>query len=220
VYFELFGFLLVGAAAALLSGPVSRRAFRDARPAPLLVVPALAALAMYALVLVQSRYVAPFALVLFVGLVPPWATDDVSRRVRIGLAAGAVAALALVAQQVRADAPYWRGTARARADVVAALSARGIGPGARLGFIGEAYESLWARTARVRFVSLVPSAEAGEFWKLDAAGRSAVLAHMQQHGAEAIVAEAPAPGVSIDGWERLPSAGEPRPELIVYGGLR
>lgn len=220
VYFELFGFLLVGAAAALLSGPVSRRAFRDARPAPILVVPALAALAMYALVLVQSRYVAPFALVLFAGLVPPWATDDVSRRVRIGLAAGAVAVLALVVQQVRTDALYWRGTARARADVAAALSARGIAPGARLGFIGEAYEALWARTARVRFVSLVPSAEAGDFWKLDAPGRSAVLAHMQQHGAEAIVAEAPPPGVNIEGWERLPSAGVPRPELIVYGGLR
>lgn len=220
VYFELFGFLIVGAVAALLTGRLSRRAFLDVRPVPLLVVPALAALAMYALVLVQSRYVAPFTLVLLAGLVPPWATDDVSRRLRIGLTAGAVAAMALVAQQVRTDAPYWRGTARARADVVAALSARGIGPGARLGFIGEAYDALWARTARVRFVSLLPSAEADDFWKLDAVGRSAVLAHMQRHGAEAIVAEAPPPGVSIEGWERLPSAGVPKPELIVYGGLR
>jgi hypothetical protein len=164
--------------------------------------------------------VAPFALVLFAGLVPPWATDDLSRRVRRGLAAGAVVAIPLIALQMRVDATYWRGSAASRSNVVAALAARGIGPGSRIGFIGEAYDALWARQARVRFVSVVPSTEAERFWELDAARRAAVLAHMQQHGAVAIVAESPALGVSIAGWERLPSAGVPRPELIVYSGLR
>jgi hypothetical protein len=175
---------------------------------------------MYALVLVQSRYVAPFALLLFAGLVPPWLRDDLSRRIRLGFAVGAVAGIPLVAHQVRVDATYWRGSATSRSSVVAALAARGIGPGTRIGFIGEAYDALWARQARLRFVSLVPSAEAPRFWELDAGHRAAVLAHMQQHGAEAIVAESPAAGTSIEGWERLPSAGVPRPELIVYGGLR
>ena len=50
--------------------------------------------------------------------------------------------------------------------------------------------------------------------------RAAVLRHMQQQGAQVIIAESPAPGVNIDGWERLPSAGVPRPELIVYTGVR
>ena len=77
VYLELFGFLLVGGAAAACAGTVSRGSLLATRPSPLLVVPALAALALYALVLVQSRYVAPFALLLFAGLVPPWATDAV-----------------------------------------------------------------------------------------------------------------------------------------------
>ena len=62
--------------------------------------------------------------------------------------------------------------------------------------------------------------EAERFWELDARGRAAVLAHMQEQGATAIVAESPALGVNIEGWERLPSAGVPRSELIVYGGLR
>ena len=220
VYLELFGFLVVGAAAAALARPVARRDVLALRPSPLLVVPALAAIAMYALVLVQSRYVAPFALVLFAGLVPPWATDDLSRRVRRGLAAGAVVAIPLIALQMRVDATYWRGSAASRSNVGAALAARGIGPGSRIGFIGEAYDALWARQARVRFVSVVPSTEAERFWELDAARRAAVLGHMQQHGAVAIVAESPALGVSIAGWERLPSAGVPRPELIVYSGLR
>ena len=220
VLLELFGFLLVGGIAAAAAGPVRRRDFQAIRPSAILVVPSLAALVMYALVLVQSRYVASFALLLFAGLVPPWAMDAVSRRVRRGLAVGALASIPLVAHETRVDATYWQGTARSRANVVAALAARGIGPGSRVGFIGEAYDALWARPARLRFVSLVPSAEAERFWELDATRRAAVLAHMQQHGADAIIAESPALGVDIEGWERLPPAGVPRSELIVYGGLR
>jgi hypothetical protein len=219
-YFELFGFLVVGSLAAALAGPLPKRSLPEMHPSPVLVVPAIGALAMYALVTVQPRYVAGFALLLVAGLVPPWATDPLSRRLRLGFAVGAVAALPLVAHQMRVDASYWRGTARTRANVVDALAARGIGPGARIGFIGEAYEAYWARTARLRFVSLVPLAEAPAFWELDATGRAAVLRHMQQHGAQAIVAESPSLGVNIDGWERLPSAGVPRSELIVYTGLR
>ena len=163
---------------------------------------------------------APFPVALFGGLVPPWATDALSRRLRTGFAVGAVALIPFVVAHTRADDSYWRGAARSRANVVDALAARGIGPGTRIGFIGEAYDAFWARTARLRFVSLVPLAETQRFWELDAAGRTAVLRHMQQHGAQAIVAESPSLGVNIDGWERLPSAGVPRPELIVYSGLR
>jgi len=220
VYVQLFGFVLVGGLAAALAGPVSGRALVALRPSLILVVPAAAALAMYALVLVQERYMAPFPVALFGGLVPPWATDALSRRLRTGFAVGAVALIPFVVAHTRADDSYWRGAARSRANVVDALAARGIGPGTRIGFIGEAYDAFWARTARLRFVSLVPLAETQRFWELDAAGRAAVLRHMQQHGAQAIVAESPSLGVNIDGWERLPSAGMPRSELIVYTGLR
>lgn len=216
-YLEMFGLLLVGGVAAAVAGPLPRRQMLAARPASLLVVPALAALVMYALVLVEPRYVAPFALLLFAGLVPPWAMDDVSRRVRAGLAVGAATALLLVAHQVRVDASYWRGSARARANVVAALGARGIGPGARLGFIGEAYDAYWARQGRFRFVSLLPSAEAGRFWALDSVGRAAVIEQMRAQGATVVIAETPPTGVATDGWEPLPPAGVPNAALLVHG---
>ena len=220
VYLELFGFLLVGGVAAALAGPVSRHSLVAMRPSPMLIAPALSALAIYALVYVEPRFLAAFAVLLFAGLVPPWATDALSRRMRTGFAVAAVAALPLVAAEVRVDSSYRQGSTRTRATLIAALVARGVGPGSRIGFIGEAYDAQWARTARLRFVSLVPLAEAPRFWELDASGRAAVLLHMRQHGAEAIVAEAPAPGVNIDGWERLPSPGVPRAQLIVYTGRR
>ena len=216
VYIEMLGFLLVGGLAAAFAGPVSRRAVMAMRPEPILVVPAIASLGMYALVLVQTRYVAPFVLLLLMGLVPPWAVDDLSRRLRVGFAAGALVALPLIAHQTRVDTAYWRGSARSRANVVSALAERGITAGTRLGFIGDAYDALWAREARLRFVSLVPRAEAARFWALGPSERDRVLAHMRDQGARAVVAEAPALGVDTQGWAELPSAGVPKAELMVH----
>ena len=220
VYLEMLALLLAGGAAAAFAGPVSRRALRVVQPEPLLVIPALAALAIYALVLVQTRYVAPFVLMLLAGLVPPWAVDDLSRRLRTGFATGALIALALVAYRTRVDAAYWQGSAQARTNVTAALAARGVTPGTRLGFVGEAYDALWAREARLRFVSVVPRAEAASFWALGPNDRARVLAHMRAQGAGAVIAEAPAPGIDTTGWVELPSAGVPSAELMVYEGFR
>ena len=128
--------------------------------------------------------------------------------------------LALIAHQVRVDNTYWQGSARARTNVVSALAARGVTPGTRLGFVGEAYDALWAREARLRFVSVVPQAEAASFWALGASDRARVLAHMRAQGAGAVVAEAPALGVDTAGWVQLPSAGVPKAELMVYDGFR
>ncbi len=215
VYLEMFSLLLAGALAAVLVGPVTRRAIAAMRPSPVLVVPALLTLAMYALVLVQPRYVAPFAVLLVLGLVPPAAADELSRRVRIGLATGAVAGVMSVMYQLRVDTPVWRGSAALRTTIVSALTERGVGAGTRVGYIGDAYDALWAHQAGVRFVSVLPRAEARRFWALDEAGRQRVLDHMRGRGASVIIAEAPPPGAPRDGWEDLPTPGPPGPGVVV-----
>ena len=220
VYFEMLGFLVVGGAAAMLVGGTTRRAFLDMRPNLMLVVPAVAAFGMYGLVLVQTRYVAPFALLLFAGLVPPSATDELSRRLRTGFATGAILALPLVMHLVRVERLFWFNAARDRAAVVADLQAKGVPAGARLGYVGEAYDALWARAGRFRFVSVVPSAEADRFWALDETARVRVMNHMRERGAVAIVAEAPVMGINTVGWEFLPPAGKPKPSVIVWTGVR
>jgi len=216
VFLEVLGFLLVGGLAAAFAARVAARDALAMRPAWVVVVPALAACAMYGLVLVQTRYIAPFVLVLILGLVPAWAADDLSRRLRAGLAVGALAALPLVAHQVKVDTAYWRGSADIRAKLVEALAARGVGPGARLGYIGEAYEAYWARTGRMRFVTLLPRAEAPRFWQLGETERAAVIERMTRAGADAIIAEAPSSGVSTTGWEPLPEPGKSSPPLLLY----
>jgi hypothetical protein len=116
---------------------------------------------------------------------------------------------------MKVDSTFWRGSAGDRLQLVAALAARGVGPGARLGYIGEAYEAYWARPGRMRFVTLLPRAEAPRFWQLDEPERAAVLARMMRAGPDAIVAEAPPPGVATTGWEPLPAVGK-SPALLLY----
>ena len=216
VYLEILGFLIVGGLGAAVAGRVSRRDFAAMQPVWVLVIPAVAAGVMYALVLVQTRYIAPFVLVLCAGLVPPWASDELSRRVRAGLAVGAVALLPLVLHQVAVDTRAWQESSRSRSDFAAALAARGVTPGTEIGFIGDAYTAYWARQARVRFVTLVPRSEAPRFWHTSAQARAAVLNEMVRAGAQAVVAEAPAPGVNTDGWDPLPFAGFPATDLLLY----
>jgi hypothetical protein len=115
---------------------------------------------------------------------------------------------------------FWSNAANDRAAVIAALASKGVGSGAHVGYIGEAYDALWARLGRFRFVSVVPSAEADRFWALDEPGRARVMSHMRERGAVAIIAEAPVIGVNTFGWEPLPPAGKPKPSLVVWTGVR
>ena len=216
VYLEVLGLLIVGGLGAAVAGRMSRRDIAAMRPVWVLVIPAMAAGVMYALVLVQTRYIAPFVLMLCAGLVPPWAEGELSHRVRRGLAVGAVAMLPLVFHQVSVDTRAWQGSARLRAEFAAALAARGIVPGTRIGFVGDAYNAYWARHARVRFVTLLPRAEAPRFWHLSAPARAAMVQDMIRAGAQAVVAEGPPPGVNTDGWDSLPFAGFPATDLLLY----
>ena len=216
VYLEVLGFLIVGALGAAMAGRISRHDIRAIQPVWMLVVPAIAACAMYALVLVQTRYIAPFVLLLMVGLVPPWADDELSRRLRRGLAVGATAMLPLVFHQISVDTRAWGGSARLRSQFAAALAARGVAPGTRVGFIGDAYNAFWARQARVRFVTLMPRSEGERFWRLSAPARAAVLDGMTRAGAQAVIAEPPPIGVSADGWDSLPTPGFPASDLLLY----
>jgi hypothetical protein len=43
---------------------------------------------------------------------------------------------------------------------------------------------------------------------------------MRDQGARAIIAESPPLGIDTTGWEALPSAGVPKAELMLWGGLR
>jgi hypothetical protein len=88
-------------------------------------------------------------------------------------------------------------------EVAETLWQMGVGPGGTVGVIGYAYDSFWARLARVRIVAELVDWEGNPFWYGDAALQQDVLRAFAGSGVCAVVAEyAPADAV-LPGWEQV-----------------
>ena len=168
-----------------------------------LVIPALITFGLYGTVLVEGRYVGAFILLF-------WA--DILGNVRLpnvpanGLWLGAlssIAAFGLLAniilfnldgftrlnpsRQPGLGAPAF--TAAKPLAVARTLQQLGVRQGDRVGVIGYAYDSFWARLSRVRIVAEMLETDADEFWRGDEALRKNVLQAFANTGVNAVVAE-------------------------------
>jgi hypothetical protein len=179
-----------------------------------------AALLLYALVLVEGRYVGAFLLLL-------WA--DLLSRVRLPSAARArtVAVIVMTAAMVTLAWPvarsslnvtrvlllYWQASEPTRQvllpvwpdQVAAALRQSGVSAGDEVAVIGYAFESYWARLARVRIVAEMFGWEASPFWR-DPGTRERALTAFAGAGAKAVIAEQVQADLVPEGWRRVGSS--------------
>ena len=173
----------------------------------LVILPSMAALAMYALVLVEFRYVAPFALMLLVWMLARirilgGAEPRLLKRFHlVFILAPALAVAWAVAHDlfdVMQDKPYepWV--------VAQQLHAMGIPPGTAVGFIGTGLEAYWAHLAGVRIIAEIPSKEQARFIAADAARRQQVLALFSSVGAKAVITMNADVAKTADGWRQIP----------------
>lgn len=219
-YFDLFGRQQGG----LLALTILLYAIGAPRPPSLsallrrwgLVLPALAAFFLYALVYAEGRYVGVFVLLLWAGLMANVRLPESPSSLKILRAAGLlmvglilanVAAFnleghgrlsAAVGAALPAEAP------RARpVEVAEALGQLGVGPGSTVGVIGYAFDSFWARLARVRIVSEMVDWPGNPFWWGEAAVQTSVLEAFAASGACAVVAEYAPAGAHLPGWRQI-----------------
>lgn len=173
-------------------------------PLRLVWLPSLAALAMYALVLVEQRYVGPFALVLLLWVLTSarFSVKDAEtvrkRTVPVVVLALALAMAWPVARDLRealANRPYepWK--------VAVGLEEMGISPGTRVGSIGTGLSAYWAHLARVKIIAEVPEKDQSSFWAVDSARKQEALRKFSELGAKAVVMRSPEP--PKDGWQRV-----------------
>lgn len=215
-YHELFhrgpqAGLLVGVVMLYFVGWTGRGSWRNPLRHWPLYLPAIAALAMYSLVYVEGRYIAPFVLLLWFGLLagvrlppgPGW------RRVGAGAALGvAVLALGQTAWSTamdfrRYDARDFDGRLHAR--IADRLWSLGVQPGDRLGVIGSAFNAArWARLARVQVIAEMPEPEKQDFWAADPATERRVMAAFCSTGCDGVVAQYVPPEGLGPGWTPLP----------------
>jgi 4-amino-4-deoxy-L-arabinose transferase-like glycosyltransferase len=219
-YFDLFGRQQGG----LLTLTILLYAIGGPRPPSLcallrrwgLILPALAAFVLYALVYAEGRYVGVFVLLLWAGLLANVRLPESPSSPKIIRAAGLLMVGFILANVAAFNLEgYGRLTAaggaalpaeapRARpVEVAEALGQLGVGPGSTVGVIGYAFDSFWARLARVRIVSEMVDWPANPFWWGEAALQESVLEAFAASGACAVVAEYAPAGAQLRGWRQI-----------------
>ena len=169
-------------------------------------LPSVAALAMYSLVLVEQRYVSPFALMLLLWvLTSARFSVNKAEALRKRTAPVVILALALalawpVARDLRdtlANRPYepWQ--------VAVGLRQIGIPPGTRVGSIGTGLSAYWAHLAGVKIVAEIQEKDEMSFWAADSARKEEALRKFSELGAQAVVLKNSSARQSIDGWQEV-----------------
>jgi hypothetical protein len=220
-YMELFlqkqGILFACVLALYMMGRRQKISFYSVLQRWALVIPAVIAFGLYALVLVEDRYVAVFILLFWADILANVCLPDVENN-RVWLRTlGMIACLGLLANIVLFNLDGFKRLNASMADRAAeqaapsarplevAQSLRGLGiePGDRVGVIGYAYDSFWARLARVKIVAEMLEEDANDLWRGGPRAQKDVLDAYASVGADAVVAEYVPADARLDGWHQV-----------------
>ena len=234
-YFELFvrrqgGFLAVVLVLCVLSLQSVRRPPRlDGAAA--LVLWALAALGLYCLVYAEARYIAPFVLILWAGLLARVRLPAEQGYQRVATVSGVVLALlvwvnigalnleglsgALGLTPPQHEEMAVAATSSGLADgpeashpeIAGALRDTGLKEGARVAFIGYSYSAYWARLARAQIAAEIRPEDTARFWMSDIESQERIFAELRRMGVAAVIAEPPPAGATLRDWRPIGSAG-------------
>lgn len=217
-YFRLFFHLQAGlVVGCLILYFMSRRRWlgvKDIAQHWNLFVPAIAALGMYSLVHVESRFIAAFVVLLWMGVFSGVRLSDSqeSRRLVACVTAAMLTVMMITIGFLPALKAY--STARdlirgrnpwphAQWQVADGLNRMEVQPGEKVAWIGNPANNAWARLARVQKVAEIPSVEADNFWAADHLVKSQVIKTFARTEATVIVTKnVPSSASTID-WQRI-----------------
>jgi len=183
------------------------------------VLPALGALAVYAAVHSERRFIGAYFTLIWVCL---FAGIRLPNSPQIRRLAGGVTLAASLASLLTAVIPsalddcraIWgrtQGSDDACVRVASALQQLGIRPGTRIAYIGSSIDATWCRLNHQHIVTEIPAKAAAGYWDADKATKIRVRAAMASTGAVAIVTDAPPRNDPEAGWRRI----DPNEDLYV-----
>ena len=182
-----------------------------------LVIPAVIAFGLYAMVLVEERYVGVFVLLFWTDILAninlPGAEHNRLWLRTLALIAcfGLLANIVLfnldgfkrLNPSLDASAAEPAASPARPLEVAQALKELGVREGDKVGVIGYAYDSFWARLARVKIVAEMLEEDAMDVWRGDDALWQSVLTSFAGAGVRAVVAEYVPGQAGMDGWHRV-----------------
>jgi len=220
IFFSLHGSLVLGLFVLLYMSRRGRLIVKDVAASWLLLVPALAAFAMYMQVYVETRFIGAFVVLLFTGLysiVRVLESEGSHRLVRCVmiiimvmfiLAVGpssARMAYAAVRDGIRGE----QAAAHEQWQVAEELRQMGVRPGDKVASVkySNIVNAKWARLARVQIVAEMYSdayrTDDGDFWLADKVVRDQIIQSFAKAGANIIVAKDVPDRASTEGWQRI-----------------
>lgn len=195
-----------------------------------LFLPSLAALGMYLSVIIQSRYVAPFLVVLFMIVwwrLKAFALSDTQQF--FSLAAGVLALFLFLPVSIATMGKVTTPASKKNQQIAVFLREKGLGTGDKVAVIGDyfyAWESSWARLTRSTIIAEIPPdfSNVVNFW-MNQDAQSAVLALLHAQGARMVIAGDPIAGARLDRWQKIEGTsayvlffGEPQQNQTLKAG--
>ena len=167
-------------------------------------VPGATAMAMFALVHVEARFVGGWLLLLFAGAVCACSLPtDIGSRLTVSCAGAAalitVGAALILQATTEATGANHAAAGRSPRDVSIAvfLLGNGLHPGDPIAFIGDGSEAYWAHLARLHLIAEIPASiprlpvhPAMDFWESGPELQQEALAILERTGARAVIAGA------------------------------
>lgn len=174
-----------------------------------LLLPAIAAMSLYALVVVHTRYVAPFVVLFWAGVLSQIRLPDTmdSRRILAGVTLAVAITLGsntafklaygLANWGARSQHVHW--------EIARDLQQMGIQPGDKVALIGDSNSAFWARLGRVQVVAEIRSADTAEFWEASPSVQSRAIRAFAGTGARVIVAKSVPTSIPAadPGWQKV-----------------
>ncbi|MGB7437592.1 MAG: hypothetical protein WBW49_19415 [Candidatus Acidiferrum sp.] len=168
---------------------------------------------LYLLISVEPRYVAPFLVLMLLGLFPAILlqnSKDAAKRTATLMAviAGSVMVLSglVVVYHLVGFPRSERGLGELFVRVGTSLNRAGVRSGEDVAIIGDSSQGCrWARVARVRIVAQILRENVVDFWHADPGVQAQVYDAFARAGAKAVVAEETPPSGESAGWQRLGS---------------
>jgi hypothetical protein len=166
------------------------------------------------LILVESRYVAPYFLLL---CGPLFLATDAFRAANPALARAAAFALPIIILPMLGwgiSDERQAGVDQDNLNVATAVERSGIVPGDKIAFVGDAISAYWAKLDGVKIIAEIPShywkgqyrPVSRMYWESPEGERAAILGEFENLGARAVLAWRPATGVP-SGWREIGGTG-------------
>jgi hypothetical protein len=184
--------------------------FRRLRRLWPILLPPLTAMGLYALVLVEPRYVAPFLVISWLALfaaIRHQVSDDtkLQRFVHAAVCAAVLVTGIVLLRGAVSDAyTIIRSRTNEQQEVADGLQKLGLSKGLSVSLIGTSRDSFdWARLAGLRIVSIVPNENVNQYWFGSPGTQEKVSAYFAGTGAVAIITDTMPPGASSRGWKSI-----------------